>query len=346
MKAFFLYGARDLRLEETELPSLKPDEVLVRVGATGICGSDLHYYRHGQNGDFIPSRPFILGHECAGEIFDAGDHGHHLPVGTRVAIDPSDPCRNCHYCHNGRFNLCPNMRYYGSAAVTPPVDGSFRDFVPARADNCHIIPDDMSLETAALLEPLSVALEGVRQAGNVAGKRILITGAGPIGQLLGMVARHYGAETLVVSDLRPSALDLASQLWADITVLASDPGDMDKAAQKCNDFEIIIEASGAGLALRTAYERCRPGGTIVQLGVQTDEVSLPLNLVMLKELTVRGSFRFAQVFDKATHLLASHKLDVQPLISERVDLVDLTRGFESALSPNSIKVVVNQTDGQ
>ena len=170
---------------------------------------------------------------------------------------------------------------------------------------------------------------------------MLITGSGPIGQLLGLCARHYGAEILVASDLRPSALELAQRLWADVAVLASDPEQMSAAAADCDDFDVVIEASGAGAALRTAYERCRPGGTVVQLGVQTAETPLPLNLVMQKELTVRGSFRFAHVFDKAVHLLANRKLEVRPLITERVSLVDLAGGFAAAQSPETIKVVVN-----
>lgn len=334
MEAFYLHGARDLRLQEIDIPSLKADEVLVRIRATGICGSDLHYYEYFRNGDFIPKQPFVLGHESAGEIADPGAFAERLPVGSRVAIDPSHPCRNCSYCVGGRYNLCTRMRYFGSAAYDPPVDGAFREYVPARAENCHLIPEDMKFREAALLEPLSIALHGVAQAGNIAGKRVLICGAGPIGQLLGLVTRHYGAARLMVTDLRPGVLKVAER-WADVGVPADDPSQLDAA------FDVVIEASGAAAALTTAYERCGPGGTIVQLGIQTKPSLLPVNLVMQKELTVKGSFRFARMFAKAVDLLGRRKLDVTPLLSHGSDFFDLVRGFEAALAPDTLKVVVD-----
>ena len=341
MNAFYLHGAKDMRPKQTSIPPIDTDQVLVKIKATGICGTDIHYYHHGRNGDFVPQRPFILGHECAGEIADPGDHGDILPAGSRVAIDPAHPCGICTSCRKGPYNHCPYMRYFGSAASDPHVDGSFREYVPVRARNCHLIPDDMPFGKAALLEPLSIALHGVGQAGGVAGKRVLITGAGPIGQLLGLVARHYGAERLATSDLRPSALDLATDLWADLPIRADAPEEMEKAWKTCSGFDVVIEASGAAAALQTAYERCRAGGTIVQVGVQAGPVELPVNLVMQKELTIRGSFRFAHIFDKALDLLANKKLDLQPIVTGTFNFPDLIQGMEAALGPESIKVVIN-----
>ena len=340
MHAFYLHGAKDLRPARTERPAIEKDQVLVRIRATGICGSDLHYYAHGRNGDFIPARPFILGHESAGEIVEAGAFASTLPVGTRVAVDPAHPCGVCTYCLDGRYNLCPAMRYFGSAASTPPVDGTFRQFAPARALSCHPIPDDLSYQEAALLEPLSVALQGVKRAGAVAGKRVLVCGAGPIGQLIGLVARHYGAARLAVSDLRQSALDLAADSWADTPIRPDRPGQLQQAASN-GGFDLVIEASGAPAALKTAYECCNPGGTIVQLGTQPEEVALPVNLLMAKELTLRGSFRFAHVFARALDLLAGRRLDLRPLITDRFAFNDLVEGIEAAASPSSIKVVID-----
>ena len=340
MHAFYLHGARDLRPAETERPAIGPDQVLVRIRATGICGSDLHYYAHGRNGDFVPSRPFVLGHESAGEVVDAGAYSETLPVGTRVAVDPAHPCGVCARCTGGRYNLCPDMRYYGSAASTPPVDGTFREYAPARALSCHPIPDGLGFGEAALLEPLSVALQGIKRAGGVAGKRVLVCGAGPIGQLIGLAARHYGAARLAVSDMRQSALDLAASTWADTPLRPDAPGRLEEAARE-GGFDTVIEASGAPAALRAAYECCSPGGTIVQLGTQPGEVKLPVNLLMAKELTLLGSFRFAHVFPQALDLLAQGRLDLGPLITDRFAFPDLVEGIETAAGPGSIKVVVD-----
>jgi len=339
MQAYYLHGPRDLRPVEIEKPQPGPLEALVRVRATGICGSDIHYFLHGKNGDFVPERPFVLGHESSGEIVDSGTFTDALPVGSRVAIDPSHPCRACVHCREGNQNHCSHMRYFGSAACSPPQDGSFREYVQVNAENCHLIPDSMNYHQAAMLEPLSIAVHGIGQAGSIAGKRVLVTGAGPIGQLIGLVARHYGAVHLAVSDIRQDPLDLAASLWADQLLRADWP---DTAAQATGEgFDIVIEASGAPAALQSAYEHCKAKGIIVQLGVQGGPVELSVNLVMQKELTVRGSFRFAHSFDTALDLLARQKIDVTPLISQSIGFANLQDGFDAALQPETIKVIID-----
>ena len=342
MLAFYLHGPRDMRVSEVEIPVLEADQVLVRVRSTGVCGSDQHYYVHGRNGDFVPERPFVLGHESAGDVADAGAFADTLTVGARVAIDPSHPCYQCTHCAEGRTNLCPNMRYFGSAACSPPMDGSFREYVPVPATGCHIIPDSLSYQEAALLEPLSIAVHAVQQAGDVKGKRVLVTGAGPIGQLVGLVARNSEAEHLAVSDLRDEALQLATTTWADTPIRADDDaGQMEAAQLDVDGFDVVVEASGAPAALASAYRYCRPGGTIVQLGVQPGPVELPANLIMQKEITLRGSFRFAHAFADAVELAAGGELDLQPLISHRYSFDRLVEGLEAALEPDSMKVVID-----
>jgi L-idonate 5-dehydrogenase len=340
MRAYYLHGARDLREEQVEVPPLDANQVLVRLRAAGICGSDMHYYAHGSNSGFDVKVPFVLGHEFAGEVADAGNHADRLPVGTRVAVDPSQPCRLCRYCVEGTYNLCTHMKYFGSAALVPHIDGCFREFVPALAERCHIVPEGLSWGEAALLEPLSVVLHAATRAGNLAGQRVLISGAGPIGQLLGLVTKHHGAASIAVTDVRSEALKLASELWADHTVLADSTEDMDAVAKLCGGFDIVIEASGAAPALRTAYERCNAGGVIVQLGTQIGDVSVPANLALLKELTIRGSFRFAHQFGRALDLLARRKLNVQPLITNTFPLSALPEAFDTALGAASVKVVL------
>ncbi len=340
MRAFYLHGARDLRDEQVSVPTIDTDQVLVRLQAAGICGTDMHYFEHGRNSGFEVKEPFVLGHEFAGEVADAGDHSDRLPVGTRVAVDPSHPCGTCRQCVEGAYNLCRHMKYFGSAATTPHMDGCFRELVPALAERCHILPEGLSWRQAALLEPLSVVLQAAQRAGSLAGKRVLISGAGPIGQLLGLVTRHHGAARITVTDVRQRALDLASELWADHAIMADDDEELETVAKICDGFDIVMEASGAAPALRSAYERCTPGGVIVQIGNQLGDVPLPANLALVKELTIRGSFRFAHQFGFAIDLLARKKLNVQPLITDAYPLAALPEALETALGPESVKVVL------
>ena len=340
MRAFYLHGARDLREELVSDPSLNADQVLVRLRAAGICGTDMHYFEHGSNSGFQVRMPFVLGHEFAGEIADAGIHADRLPVGTRVAVDPSHPCGKCRQCQAGTYNLCPHMRYFGSAGTMPHMDGCFRELVPVLAERCHILPEKLPWREAALLEPLSVVLQAAQRSGGLAGKRVLISGAGPIGQLLGLVTRHQGADLITVTDVRQRALDLAAELWADHAIMADADQELDAVARRCDGFDIVIEASGAAPALRAAYQRCNPGGVIVQIGNQLGDVSLPVNLALSRELTIRGSFRFAHQFGFALDLLARGLLNVQPLITDAYPLTSLPEALETALGPESVKVVL------
>ena len=342
MRAFYLHGAKDLRDEQVDEPALGEDEVLVRFRAGGICGSDMHYYDYGSNSGFDVKVPFVLGHEFAGEIADAGRHADRLPVGTPVAVDPSHPCRNCRYCIEGTYNLCNSMRYYGSAATVPHVDGCFRELVPALAERCHVLPEGLSWSEAALLEPLSIALHAASRAGNLAGKQVLVCGAGPIGQLLGLVSRHCGAAGMAVTDVRRNALDFAAERWADDALLASADEELEEVARRRDGFDVVIEASGAAAALRTAYERCKPGGLVLQVGIQLGDVELSPNLVLVKELTVRGCFRFTHQFGRALDLLASGRLDVKPLITDAFPFSALQEALETALGAESLKVVLER----
>jgi len=202
MDAWVLHGANDLRREQRPDPEPADHEVLVRVERVGICGSDIHYYRHGRVGAFVPSRPFVLGHEVAGEVVAVGRSAGGIAVGDRVAVDPSQACLRCAWCRGGRSNLCPQMRYFGSAATDPPTDGALCDLKTVPAANCYRLGDRLSYAEGALLEPLAVACHAVLRAGSIAGKPVAVSGAGTIGQLVATVARALGAARVVVSDPR------------------------------------------------------------------------------------------------------------------------------------------------
>lgn len=337
MNAHVLHAAKDLRFERVPRPEPGPGEVLVRVRAAGICGSDLHYHAHGRCGNFVPTRPFILGHEFAGEVVELGEGVDSLAVGTRVAVDPSRACGRCKQCRQGRYNLCPHMQYYGTASVVPPNNGCFAEFVTAPVRNCWPLPNDFDYTWGALLEPMSVAMHAVSRAGSLGGKSVLITGGGAIGQMVLLVAIAFGATRVVVSDLKPFARDFAVKHGA---AAAVDPTSADMAKQAlaiCPDgFEVVFEATGVPAALEQGIRLTAPGATVVQVGTLPDGIPFPANALLTRELQYLGSWRFANVFDRAIDLIASGRLDPRPLITHHYPFQQLPEAIAMAASGGEV----------
>lgn len=349
MQAYVLHGPCDMRLEERNVAGVGPDDALVRVRRTGICGSDVHYYRHGQIGDFVPREPFALGHEFAGEIVETGSNVEWLETGTRVAVDPQLPCGECRYCRIGRYNLCRNMRFLGSASCYPHIDGGFGEYVAVPAANCYPLPDDLDFGYAALLEPLTIANHAVVRAGagaggGVAGKRVLVTGAGTIGQLVLRVARAYGASTVAVSDIDQFARDFSLTSGADY---AFDPRSDELEGFAADDaIDVVIEVSGSPAALAQALNLVGRGGTVVQVGTQPARVELPANLVMSRELAVIGSFRSAHVIRPSLDLAASGRIELESVISSVFPFSRFQEAMDVAVAKERvIKVQVEQESG-
>jgi L-idonate 5-dehydrogenase len=317
MRAFILHGKQDLRRGELPTPGAQPGQVLVRVRRVGICGSDVHYFSHGRVGNFVPKRPFALGHEFAGEVVETGEGVSSFAIGERVVIDPSQPCGHCRHCRSGRYNLCENMRYFGSASCDPHLDGGFAEFVAVPARNCHSMPDAMTWGEAAMLEPLSVALHAARRAGNLAGVSVFVAGGGAIGQLVALAARAFGAGLVTLGDLAEFPRSFAIEQGADAALDPSDAASEQEALEiSGGGFDVVFEAAGSTHALIHALKIVRRGGTIVQVGTLPPEVPIPANLIMSKELTVTGSFRFAHVFPIALQFVANRRIRVEPLISK------------------------------
>ncbi|KTR07917.1 phosphoesterase [Aureimonas ureilytica] len=332
MRAAVIHAAKDLRLDERPEPKLAPGDVLVRFGAGGICGSDLSYWGKGRVGDFALREPLVLGHEVAGEIEALGEGVSGLAIGQRVAVNPSRPCLHCDYCRAGRSNLCRNMRFFGSAAMFPHVQGGFAERFTCRADQAVPVPPDMPLAKAALAEPLSVAIHGLTRAGDLLGKRVLITGAGPIGMLLTLAVRHAGASFVAVTDLVDEPLALARQAGADETInVATSPERLAAFEANKGFFDVGFEATGAPPALGSLVRAIRPGGRIVQLGMMPPgEVGVPVNILMAQEIDLVGAFRFCEEFHTAVDWLANDRIDVTPVMSAQMPMSDLSQAFEMA----------------
>jgi L-idonate 5-dehydrogenase len=331
MRAIVAHAAKDLRIEEVATPEMGPHEIRVRLAFGGICGSDLHYFNHGGFGAVRLREPMILGHEISGTVEAVGASAKRLKVGDRVAVSPSRPCNHCRYCLEGRQNQCLDMRFYGSAMRFPHVQGAFREQLVCEESQAHVVPDHLSLGEAAMAEPLSVCLHAVRRAGSLTGKRVLVTGCGPIGALTVLAARRAGAVEIVVTDVAERALEFALTIGADraINVRAGAATLAEFNADK-GYFDVTFEASGAEAAVRAAIEATRPGGVLVQLGLGGGDMTLPVQAITAKELELRGTFRFHEEFAQAIAFMAKGLIDTKPLISATAPLADAVEAFQLA----------------
>jgi L-idonate 5-dehydrogenase len=343
MHALVIHAPLDLRIEDVPTPEPDADQLLIRVRAGGICGSDLHYFNHGGFGTVRIKEPMVLGHEVSGVVARTGSAVTDMPVGTRISISPSRPCGLCQYCQQGLQNHCLDMRYYGSAMRTPHVQGAFRQEIVIDRSQAHVVADTLTDEEAAMAEPLSVALHAVRRAGPLLGKRVLVTGCGPIGALIVAAARRAGAAHIVATDVSPLPLQSALQVGADVALNVAEQADalVPFSANK-GSFDVLFEASGNAAALRSAFDGLRPRGIVVQVGLGGGEVSLPMNVVVAKEFELRGAFRFHEEFAVAVELLNKGLIDVKPLISGVFSYRDSIAAFKAAGDRSkSMKVLVN-----
>jgi L-idonate 5-dehydrogenase len=330
MRAVVAHAAKDLRIETAQPPELRRHDVRARIAAGGICGSDLHYYRHGGFGTVRLREPMILGHEIAGVIEAVGADVERVRVGDRVAINPSRPCNRCKFCLEGKQNHCLDMHFYGSAMRFPHVQGAFREALVCEERQAEVVADGVSLGEAALGEPLAVCLHGARRAGPLLGKRVLITGCGPIGVLSAIAARRAGAQEIVVTDVADGVLAYARKVGADKAFnIAAEPDALKPYAADKGAFDVMFEASGSEHAVRGGLDVVRPGGIIVQLGLG-GEMTLPMNSVVAKEIEIRGTFRFHQEFGLAVALIGKGLVDVKPLISATLPFTHATEAFELA----------------
>jgi L-idonate 5-dehydrogenase len=330
MRAVVIHAPKDLRIDNFPDPTPGPGEVRVKIAAGGICGSDLHYYHHGGFGTVRIQQPMALGHEIAGAVAAVGEGVSHLAAGTRVAVNPSRPCGVCIHCDEGLHNQCLDMRFMGSAMRMPHVQGGFREHVTVDASQAIPIAEKLSLAEAAMAEPLSVCLHAANQAGPLMGKRVLVTGCGPIGALMVVVSRYAGAAEIVVTDVADAPLVVARKLGASRAVnVATEASALDAWRTGKGVFDVLFEASGNQAALRTALDVMRPGGVIVQLGLG-GEMTLPINTIVAKELQLRGTFRFDSEFELAVRLMGEGLIDVKPLISASLPFDNAVAAFELA----------------
>jgi L-idonate 5-dehydrogenase len=322
-----IHAKEDLRIEPAEDPQIGPGQVLIRLGAGGICGSDLHYYFEGRNGSFVIREPLIPGHEASGVVAKVGPGVTRVKPGDKIAVSPSHACGHCDYCREGREHLCRNMRFLGSASLYPHVQGMFCEYFVMGERQCYPVAGDISLGELAFAEPLAVALHAVNRGPVLVGKSVLITGAGTIGCLTVIAARLAGARQITVSDVLDRPLATATAVGADRTIRA----DRDADALAAPQFDVAYEVSGSFAALTACVAAVKRGGTVVQVGTLPHEpLPFVVNEIMSKELDLKGAFRWGIEFDWAVDYLSSRRVDVRPLLSGQFPLQDAVKAFELA----------------
>lgn len=329
-RAVVIHKAKDLRIEPVPVGAVGSGDVLVRLERGGICGSDLHYFHDGGIGTIRVREPMVLGHEVSGKVAALGAGVTQLKIGDRVALNPSRPCDQCKFCLEGKQMHCLDMVFYGSAMRFPHVQGAFRELIVTRAAQCHVVPADVTAGEAAMCEPFAVCLHAVRRAGVVFGKRVLVTGCGPIGALCVIAARYAGAAEIVATDVTETPFKLVASLGANrcINVAAAGAELAAYGADK-GTFDVVLECSGNERALVAALDVLRPQGVIVQVGLG-GTFTLPINTIVAKEIELRGTFRFHEEFGLAATLIGARRVDVRPLISATMPVADALAAFELA----------------
>jgi L-idonate 5-dehydrogenase len=327
MRAIVIHAARDLRIEDRPDEAPGPGQVGLRLATGGVCGSDLHYYNHGGFGAVRLKEPMILGHEVSAYVTDPG--GSAFRPGQLVAVSPSRPCGTCRFCLDGLPNQCLNMRFYGSAMPFPHIQGAFRETLVADAAQC-VDATGLTPGEAAMAEPLAVVLHATGRAGGMLGKRVLVTGCGPIGVLAILAARRAGAAEIVATDLSDFTLALARKVGADRAInTGAEPDALAAYGADKGHFDVLYECTGVAAALAGGIAALRPRGVILQLGLGGD-MTLPMMAITAKELELRGSFRFHAEFAVGVALMQKGLIDVRPLITHSVALDEAESAFRLA----------------
>lgn len=307
-RAAVMTGLQTIEIQERPIPTAGPHQAVVRVEAVGVCGSDTGYFKVGRIGNYVVDGPLILGHEVAGQVVEVSGDVTNVHLGDRVAIEPGTPCRQCSQCLSGRYHLCPDLAFY----ATPPYDGALVELLTVDARNLHLLPETLSYEQGALVEPLSVGIWGCKRAGLQPGDQVLVTGGGPVGLLAAAAARAFGALSVTVTDISQFRLDLAARMGFD-TEHSEQPSEQ--------TFDVLLECSGAAGVLSAALNRLRPAGRAAMIGMsKEDMIPLPLAQLNVSEITLSLVNRYNNTWPLAISLIASNRVDVTPLITHHFGL--------------------------
>ena len=344
MKAAVMTAPDQMEIREMEIPRYGDDEVLVQVKSVGVCGSDIHFFHHGKIGMYTVEPPYVLGHECAGVVVAVGKRVKKLKINDRVAVEPGLYCGTCEYCRRGRYNLCENMAFL----ATPPVPGALCEYIAVREDLAYVLPDSISFDEAAMIEPLSVGIHSMNRLNIRAGERVMIMGAGPVGLAALIAAQYYGAKDVVEADIMPYRLEFAKRLGAVLTINPSEP-DGRKALQELaveGSVHAGLEMSGSPDGLNQLLGTVKKGGRIAVVAVPGSlHASVNVQHIVDKELTLYGIFRYINTYPTGKSIVEAMQPLVRQLVTHRFALDQAQEAFEFArLRKNEcVKVVIQPT---
>ena len=339
-QAVFLTSLETLEFRDVPVPEIGADDVLVKMEAVGICGSDLHYYSHGRIGDFVVEFPFILGHECAGTIIAKGESVDHLNIGDRVALEPGIPCGQCEFCLGGQYNLCPDVQFF----ATPPYHGCLQNYVKHKASFAFKLPDNVSSTEGALVEPLAIGINAVQTAGVKLGDSVVIFGAGCIGLVTLLAARASGATQVIVVDVVDKRLEVARDMGA--TTLNAREVDVITEIKKrtsAKGARVVIDCAGTNTTLSQTVQVAKAGGMIVWVGLAADEIhGLPLSNISTKELTITSIFRYKNLYPTTIAAIADGKIDISGIVSNTYKFDQTIEAYAETLKnvQNIVKSVI------
>lgn len=308
MRAAVLHGRGDLRIEQRPSPAPGDSEVLLRVAAVGVCGSDLHFYEEGRSGSAVVDGPTVLGHEFSGRIVDVGPSVPPTRIGERVTVEPGTACGSCPMCRADAYNHCERMRFVGAATV----DGAMQDYITVPSGSAYPVPDHVTDTAAALIEPLSVAIHAVGRARILAAQHVLVSGAGPIGHLVAQLAHRRGAASVSLVDPNSDRLAYARE-----PIRVATPGSWTAESPR---IDVAFECSGSSAGLAAALTALRPEAALVIVGVGARTIELPMDAIQEGELTITGSHRYRHTWPEAIQMAARADVDLDALISHRFRL--------------------------
>ncbi|MDK0862226.1 NAD(P)-dependent alcohol dehydrogenase [Clostridium perfringens] len=341
MKVAVMNGIGKMDLIERDIPIVKENEVLVKLDYVGICGSDLHYYENGRIGDYIVEPPFVLGHEPGGVVVEVGNKVKHLNIGDRVALEPGKTCGHCEFCKTGRYNLCPDVIFF----ATPPVDGVFQEYVSHEADLCFKLPENVSTLEGALIEPLAVGFHAAIQGGARIGQTAVVMGAGCIGLVSMMALKAMGVSNVYVVDIMEKRLEKALELGATGIINAKEKNAIEEVMKITNNngCDLVIETAGTEITTVQAIHMAKKGSNIVLVGYsKSGEMTLPMSLVLDKELTFKTVFRYRHIYDMAIEAVASGKVNLKGIITNEFDLDDVQKAMDYSVNNKAdiVKAVI------